>query len=203
MVTELILVRHGEIDANVQRLWYGTTDSDLNAKGRAQVAALKDKIHAKYTGISKVYCSPLKRTLDTAIGVAEALEQVPEPCPELIEYGMGELEGTSYDDLHKIHDVFTRMSQDQDYAAPGGESINGVSSRIQAGVQQLIASHPGQRIALVGHGAAFGILLAGYLTGTPFPFNEHHLSNTGIAHLRMTDNVELLRFDDVDHLADL
>ncbi|MFT6016307.1 MAG: broad specificity phosphatase PhoE, partial [Candidatus Azotimanducaceae bacterium] len=66
MVAELILIRHGEIDANVKRLWHGTTDSELNQLGLRQAAALGEKIHGKYPYITKVYSSPLKRTMRTA-----------------------------------------------------------------------------------------------------------------------------------------
>lgn len=203
MVTELILVRHGEIDANVDRLWHGTTDTELNAKGRAQVTALRESVHRKYPDITKVYSSPLKRTMKTAEAVAGGLNQSPEAFDALIEYGIGEFEGTSYEDLEKIHDFFTHIAADQNYALAGGESVNGVNQRIRTGVQSIIAAHPGERVALVGHGAAFAILIAGLLTGKPFPFFEHHLSNTGIAHLKVTDSVEILSFDDTDHLANL
>ena len=179
MVAELILIRHGEIDANVQRLWHGTTDSELNQLGQRQADALGQKIHDKYPDITKVYCSPLKRTLNTAKAVAVGLGQVPELCPDLIEYGIGEFEGTSYEDLQK-HGFFTEIA-----------------------FQSLVASHPEERIALVGHGAAFGILLASLLDGNPFPFFERHLSNTGIAHLQVSDSIGLLSFDDTDHLEGL
>lgn len=203
MVTELILVRHGEIDANVKRLWHGTTDSELNAKGQAQISALRQVVHDRYPSITKVYSSPLKRTMKTAEAVSAGLNQSPQTFPALIEYGIGEFEGTSYDDLDKVHDFFTQIAASQDFALPGGESVNGVSQRIHGGVKELVAAHPGERIALVGHGAAFAILISGFLTGKPFPFFEHHLSNTGIAHLKVSDSVELLRFDDVEHLASL
>lgn len=203
MVAELILVRHGEIDANVQRLWYGTTDSELNQTGIRQAAALGQKIHDKYPDISKVYSSPLKRTLNTAKAVADGLQQTPEAYPDLIEYGMGEFEGTSYEDLNTVHDFFTQIANSQDYAMPGGESVNDVSRRMRRAFDRVVADHPGERIALVGHGAAFGILLATLLDGKPFPFFERHLSNTGIAHLRVGDSVELVDFDDTDHLNEL
>lgn len=203
MVTELILVRHGEIDANVQRLWYGTTDSELNQTGIRQAAALGEKIHKKYPNITKVYSSPLKRTINTAKALADGLQQTPEPCRDLIEYGIGEFEGTSYQDLHEVHDFFTHMANSQDYALPGGESVNDVSRRVTRAFDRIIADHRGERVALVGHGAAFGILLATIIDGRPFPFSGRHLSNTGIAHLRVGDSVELVSFDDTEHLDGL
>lgn len=203
MVAELILIRHGEIDANVKRLWHGTTDSELNQLGQQQAAALGEKIHYKYSNITKVYCSPLKRTLNTAQAVAKGLNQAPELCPDLIEFGIGEFEGTSHSDLQNVHGFFTQIAESQDFALPGGESVNGVSQRMNRAFKSLVAQHSGERIALVGHGAAFGILLACLLDGKPFPFFERHLSNTGIAHLRVADSVELVSFDDTGHLDGL
>lgn len=200
MVAELILIRHGEIDANVKRLWHGTTDSELNHLGQRQAAALGENVHGKYSNITKVYSSPLKRTLNTAEAVSSGLKQVPELCPDLIEYGIGEFEGTSYSDLQDVHGFFAKIAESQDFALPGGESVNGVSQRMNRAFKDLVAKHSGERIALVGHGAAFGILLATLLDGKPFPFFERHLSNTGIAHLRVADSIELLSFDDTGHL---
>ena len=39
MTTRLWLVRHGQIQANVDGRWHGSTDSPLTATGEAQVAA--------------------------------------------------------------------------------------------------------------------------------------------------------------------
>jgi broad specificity phosphatase PhoE len=203
VVAELILVRHGEIDANVQGLWYGTTDSELNQTGVRQATALGRKIHNKYPNITKVYSSPLKRTVSTAEAVADGLQQTPERCPDLIEFGMGEFEGTSHEELHKVHDFFTHIANSQDYAMPGGESVNDVGRRMKRAFERVVADHTEERIVLVGHGAAFGILLATLLDGKPFPFNKHHLSNTGIAHLRVGESVELVGFDDTEHLDQL
>jgi probable phosphoglycerate mutase len=203
VVAELILIRHGEIDANVKRLWHGTTDSELNQLGLRQAAALGEKIHGKYPDITKVYSSPLKRTMRTAEAVAGGLQEDPEPCLDLIEFGIGELEGTSHSDLQSVHGFFTQIAESQDFALPGGESVNVVSQRMNRAFKSLVARHSGERIVLVGHGAAFGILLASLLDGKPFPFFERHLSNTGIAHLRVADSVELVSFDDTGHLDGL
>ena len=42
--TVIYLVRHGEIDANVARRWFGSTDGELNANGIAQADRLGDYV---------------------------------------------------------------------------------------------------------------------------------------------------------------
>jgi hypothetical protein len=46
-VTTFYLVRHGQIDANVNRLWHGSTDSPLNQTGITQAEKMASKIFEK------------------------------------------------------------------------------------------------------------------------------------------------------------
>ncbi len=58
---------------------------------------------------------------------------------------------------------------------------------------------------LVGHGAAFAILMAQLIDGAAYPFYDHHMSNTGVSRLEVTvDNVvSRPMFDDTGHLSEV
>ena len=63
-MTELILVRHGETVWNVEKIYRGRADVDLDEVGIKQ-AELLGKYLSNWK-LEAVYSSPLKRALDTA-----------------------------------------------------------------------------------------------------------------------------------------
>ena len=49
-------------------------------------------------------------------------------------------------------------------------------------------------------GLAMGIALAQMLDGSPYPFYQYHMDNTGLSKLSYTDRLEIIDFNVVDHL---
>ena len=200
--TRFLLIRHGEIDANAKRLWHGSTDSDLNAVGIRQAEQMGIEVAKDHPNIAQIYSSPLKRTYATASALGRASGINPIKLKGLREYSIGELEGTSYQSLNEDHDFFNSISQDQDFSPKGGESVNGVNQRMLDVLKELAREHQGELIALVSHGAAMAIALASLLKGSPHPFHEYHMSNTGVTQLDWSDKPVLSVFDDTSHLSD-
>ena len=93
-MTALYLIRHGQIDANVSRLWHGSTDSPLNSTGEVQVEKMGKYVAEQHPDISAVYCSPLSRTRNTALPLAKFLDLEVVHDEKLREYAIGDLEGT-------------------------------------------------------------------------------------------------------------
>ncbi len=200
VVTNLILIRHGEITANVEKRWYGTTDGELTDLGHQQAAKMGLVVSKKYPDISSIYSSPLKRTVKTAEALGQHLSKAPVAHPDLIEYGIGDLEGVHYETLATEHAFFNRIAENQDYAPANGESVNQVRDRMLNAVNEIASNHIGETVAVVGHGAAFGILLATLMNGNCFPFFDFHMSNTGYSHLQIGDSPNLVYFNDDQHL---
>jgi len=61
MSTTLILIRHGQTDANKQRRYCGAYDCDLNENGRAQARKLNELLRKEV--IDQVYSSDLERAM--------------------------------------------------------------------------------------------------------------------------------------------
>ena len=65
----LWLIRHGETDYNLERRCQGTTDLELNETGKKQASAIARRMAG--VTLTAVHSSPLKRAVQTAVGIAE------------------------------------------------------------------------------------------------------------------------------------
>lgn len=198
--TTIYLIRHGEIEANIQRRWHGRTDSELTDVGVEQAKRLGHYLHKQHNNIQSIYSSPLKRTRHTTELINKQLHLQPVFLDGLMEYGIGILENTPYDELHGQVGFFSKIAADPHYAPNHGESLREVMTRMLAAICAIRQKHVGQEVAVVGHGAAMAIALAGLMDGRPFPFFQYHTSNTGLSKLILGESSRLDFFDRTDHL---
>jgi probable phosphoglycerate mutase len=199
-VTTFYLIRHGQIDANVNRLWHGSTDSPLNQTGIRQAEKMASTIIKKYPSISKIYSSPLKRTLNTALALSAQFDLEPVLHSGLKEYSVGEWEGHDYAVIINDYQFMASLEKDNDFAPPGGDSLNEVRDRILASFEEIKVKHPGEHIAIVSHGAAIAIALSFIFKGQAFPFYEYHMDNTAFSILHWGEKPELQQFNQTPHL---
>ena len=183
METHLILVRHGQIQANVDKLWHGWTDSHLTEEGKQQAQRAAHRLVNEHDDIKAVYASPLQRTHDTAKAIAEPLNHSINLHDGLKEYGIGELEGTSFSDLHKVHKFFDRVNEDRHYAPEGGESIHNVATRVTTAINEIAEKHRGEKVVAVSHGAAMALALASFLDKDVYAWSNYYFHNTGVTEI--------------------
>lgn len=84
-------LRHGESEANRERLIAGSTNTPLTAKGRLQAAQGAERLTG--CGLQAIYTSPLARAHDTAAIVARVLEMPYTVVAGLEERDWGVMEG--------------------------------------------------------------------------------------------------------------
>ena len=118
--TTIYLIRHGEIEANIQRRWHGRTDSELTDVGVEQAKRLGHYLHKQHNNIQSIYSSPLKRTRRTTELINKQLHLQPVFLDGLMEYGIGILENTPYDELHGQVGFFSKIAADPHYAPNHG-----------------------------------------------------------------------------------
>jgi broad specificity phosphatase PhoE len=196
----LLLVRHGQIAANTSRVWHGSTDSPLTDHGQVEAQLTAEHLARTRPRARALYTSPLLRTRQTAaaIGARLGLEVILEPG--LAEYGIGELEGVSYEALQNVHGFFARIRDDRDFAPPGGESANEVMARVTSALARISDAHRGDEVVIVSHGAALGIALGQILDRDPMRWQRYHLSNCGLSELVLEPEPRLLAWNQTDHL---
>ena len=124
----LIVVRHGQTDANRNGLLQGRADLPLNATGREQ--ALNVARYLQSSGAKRIVSSPLQRALSTATEIAEGLGLRVDVDDRLIELDYGDWDQRRLADVGP--DEWAAWRADSGYSPPGGESLVSVSARARA-----------------------------------------------------------------------
>lgn len=118
----LILVRHGEVDANRIFHYLGRRDDDLNETGSKQALALA--LALAELPIDAVVSSPLRRTLETARRIGEQGDCEVEFESRLIELDFGSWEGHSRTQVveksREDQMAIEAWESDSSLATPGG-----------------------------------------------------------------------------------
>ena len=199
--TRLLLIRHGEIEANRTKVWHGSTDSALTDAGEAQARAVAGRLAAHREEPGALYTSPLLRARRTAELIGECLALTPVVEPALPEYGIGEWEGESYRDLALERRFFAHIEADLDFAPPGGESPRRVVERTVSALRRISGGHPGLGVVVVGHGAALAFALAQLIDGDPQCWQRYQMQNCAVTELVVEPDPQLLSFNETEHLG--
>jgi broad specificity phosphatase PhoE len=200
MAPTLLLVRHGQIEANRTGRWHGAIDSRLTSSGRYQAKRVAARLRSMFNEIDAIYTSPLQRCRATAEPIAAAFSRTPVIEDDLREYSIGELEGTPFKTLHDEHRFFELM-HDLDYRPAGGESLRAVETRVVACLRRIASDHPdAHRIVVVGHGAALAVALGSLLDGDPKRWTNYAFSNGSITELTLAPTPLVPSFNRTDHL---
>jgi probable phosphoglycerate mutase len=196
----LLLVRHGQIHANIDSRWHGSTDGELTPRGLEEARLVAAHLARTRPDAVAVHTSPLKRARDTAAPIAAALGVPVIVTPGLAEYGIGVLEGETFADLADIHRFFEQSVADIDWAPPDGESLGAVGARVIAAWRAIAHAHPAAAVVVVSHGAAIGVGLAMLLKDDPRAWSSYRLRNTSVTELVLEPVPKLIAFDLVEHL---
>lgn len=91
----LLMIRHGESEADILHVHEGRADFDLTERGRKQAEAMSAYVRQHYK-IDKIYASPLKRAAQTAKLLSSAVGVPVQYEDRLMEFNNGLLAGLSY-----------------------------------------------------------------------------------------------------------
>jgi broad specificity phosphatase PhoE len=161
-MTEIILVRHGETEWNVQEVFRGRIDVELNQTGIKQAELLAE--HLSHLKLDAIYSSPLKRAVKTAEIIAHYHKIDVEIAPGLIDCDFGQWQGLR---LQEVKDRYKKLYAEwlknpHQVKMPDGESLNGVRKRALRVVNEVIAKHDGI-VVLVAHRVVNKVLICALL----------------------------------------
>jgi probable phosphoglycerate mutase len=137
---ELWMVRHGETTRSVNREIAGWSNPPLTAKGRAEAAAVAERLVG--TQFDGVWSSDLDRARESA-----RLARYPATADErLRELNFGDFEGRPFTEIGDLLDQVGHRFRG--FAIPGGETREGFQERIEDFLDGLA---PGRHLLFV-HG---------------------------------------------------
>jgi 2,3-bisphosphoglycerate-dependent phosphoglycerate mutase len=165
-MSDLILLRHGQSQWNLENRFTGWVDVPLSPKGEDEARAAGEKLRGRR--VDKLYTSVLKRAVDTAtLALAAAGIEVAatERDAALNERMYGDLQGLNKAEAaEQWGDAQIKIwRRSFDVAPPGGESLADTAARVlpywethilpdmKAGRNVLIVAHGNSLRALVMH----------------------------------------------------
>lgn len=128
----LVLVRHGETEANAQRRLLGRAESPLTERGRAQAHALGGLLGP----VARLVSSPLGRARETA--AALGLPVPVEVDERWVEVDYGEYDGEPLGAVPA--EVWQAWRADPGFRPPGGETLVEMGARVRAACGELFAA---------------------------------------------------------------
>ncbi len=149
------------------------SDIDLSARGHSQADELGRWLAGEKP--SAVYCSAMRRAVNTAAPIGHACGLTPVVIPDLHERRIGVLSGVSREEGWATYsETKSRwIAGDLDAAHPGGESFADIRRRVVPILEELAARHVGQTIVVIAHGVVIRVALASLVNGfTPADFDR-------------------------------
>lgn len=151
-MTELYLARHGETVENIERVLQGHMPGQLTELGRRQAEALRDRLAQSGTRFDLILASDLKRTMDTAQIVNQALRLPLVPCALLRERDWGSLTGLPIGTF------------DADHAPQDVESVEQMHRRARQLLKYIGEHYADRTVLAISHGL-FGRCLMAEMQG--------------------------------------
>jgi broad specificity phosphatase PhoE len=200
LVRQLCLVRHGQPD------WEpggrAVDDPALSELGRRQAEQLAKALAGER--FDAIYCSPVRRAVQTAAPLVEQLGWQFVECSWLAEIGLPPLAGSTSEEVQE----FFRRARAREVehwwdGLPGGESFRHFHERVTAGIEGLLADQhrlrihedstyrlwqlpqASERILIMAHAGTNAILSSHLLGIPPVPWGwmRLHSGHTGLTRL--------------------
>jgi len=181
---QIVLVRHGATDWNLQGRCQGSTDLELSEVGIRQAERMATLL--THEPIQAIYSSNLKRAQQTAGFIS-----LHHRLPVLIEHDVreldhGKLEGLTFAEIKENHTAFIQKwrTEPAEIQVPGGEKLVDVARRAWNGLNRIAGRHGAdETLVVVSHNfPILGIIC--HITGTHLNnYRNFHLDPCGMTRL--------------------
>jgi probable phosphoglycerate mutase len=150
----LLLLRHGQTDANATGELQGHRPTPLNERGLLQARRLAERVARHVPNVTALVSSDLRRAAQTAEAISAACGLAPVYDPSWRERGFGEFEGKN------VGEAATWRAAHGDTDPPGAESLPDFRARIHRALLELPNRFPRHSaVAVVTHGGSIGVVL--------------------------------------------
>ena len=206
MVTNVLLIRHGQSEGNAAGRFGGHTATPLSSRGREQAQRTARALSAE--NFDAIYSSDLPRAVETAMPLARAVNIEPSITDAFRERSVGVMEGLTFEEAAAQHpeQYAALLRRDFDHVLLGGESYRQLLDRASRKLDDAIEEHKGGQIAVFTHTGTICILalhLMGALDAPDLRPVWLVTANCGIARFELRGDgfIRVLSLNDTRHLT--
>jgi broad specificity phosphatase PhoE len=151
---KLIIVRHGESEANRDKVFATSGEVPLTEAGRAQALHSAAQIAKRFLP-KRIISSTFLRARQTADIIAKELDLAVEVYADIHERNLGSLKGQPYDRQFELAQQDAEYDPERKWLwrPPGGESYEDVRKRVLPAFDRLRSIYPKEETVVVSHGA--------------------------------------------------
>ena len=145
---KIYVVRHGQTDYNIKKVFQGHIDIPLNETGEKQAQETASKF--RNIEVDMILVSPLQRTLQTAKPISQ-ITGVPITIEErLIERSFGDMEGHQN---REDWNIKMMLDYEKNYDIENIEPIQSLFKRVYDFLDEVTEKYKDKNLVLVTHGA--------------------------------------------------
>ena len=155
----ICVARHGETDWNAAGILQGWIDVPLNDTGLLQAHEMAESLAT--CGFTRIYSSPLVRSLVTAAIIADRLGlSVPALHDGLKERYFGAIQGIPKNELADLNPVLFQQILKRNPATvfEQGESMDVFATRVLDALMKIGVDNPGAHLLLITHGWVMDVI---------------------------------------------
>jgi broad specificity phosphatase PhoE len=202
-MTKILLTRHGHVEGIKPERFRGRQPLELTAQGRAEVAAVAQRVAAAWKP-SRIYTSPMGRSVQTAQAIAQACGlAAATTCDDLndLDYGAWQFKTFAEAKAEDAALFAAWFATPQFVRFPNGESLQDLAARTADALRLVRARHPVETIVLVAHDSVnravllqlLGLPLSSYwrIAQSPCCINEIDVADGDVCILRLNETYHL------------
>jgi len=204
-MTTMILIRHGESEANRKGFFAGQVNADLQDKGLMQ-AELTAKYVTENYKVDKIYSSDLIRAKKTAMCLSKLLDMEITEDKNLREIYAGEWEGKTFDELSDKYSKDYEVWKNHIGRAvcTGGESVKEFGERIMKALTGIAEANEGKTVVVATHATPIRVMQSLIATGNLDEMeNIPWVSNASLSIFEYSDEWKVKEVSIDAHLAKL
>ena len=158
-MTTVILIRHGESEANREDIFAGHLNVDLMPKGVEQAQKTAQYIVENYT-VDKIYASDLKRAYKTGKTLADKLGMEIIADKRFREIDAGEWDGIKFNELGDKYAEDFRIWRDDiaNAKCTGGESVEDLRKRVFGAATEVAENNDRKTVVIATHATPIRVM---------------------------------------------
>jgi broad specificity phosphatase PhoE len=193
-VKTLHFIRHGQTKENLQKIWQGHTETELDLIGLEQAVNVSKRLK----NYNQVFSSDLKRAVETANHISSKVEK----RKELREVDVGSFVGKKVSETYTNNPLILKSLIDDSFSFPNGESMKDFRGRVKQELDYLFSqTKENETSIVVTHGFFIGTAIGSTLGFKEFPYPIGNISNTSISTIIEREGLrQVNKFNDSIHL---